>query len=77
MAEISKSRESKFSWVSEKDISFEKDISIPDNLQEIVDNAPAEDVELARYLQGLLIEDKITLDEVNFLIDSKVFENRS
>lgn len=72
MAKISKKKEDKFSWQSEEDIEFEKSVSIPNNLQEIVNNAPSGDQEKAKYLQSLLEDEVITIDEVNFLIDSGV-----
>lgn len=67
-------RKARFTITSPDEIQVSEGISIPKNLEPIVANAPKDDQAAAKYLQDLVANQIITIDEVGFLLDSGAFE---
>lgn len=62
----------RFNW-EPSDVTISKTPSIPRNLKPIVAKAPKSDTEIGGYLLNLLKKGTISSDEVNFLLESRIF----
>lgn len=49
--------------------------NIPDNLKDVISNAPQGSRAIGQYLKDLVANDTITTDDVTFLIDSGALQN--
>lgn len=59
----------RYSW-TEGDFTVLDGISLPDDLKDVVSNAPKDDKAIGKYLKGLLSKGDITQDDIVFLLQS-------
>lgn len=64
----------RYDW-NDGDFIISDDIDLPDNLKDIVDNAPKKDESIGQYLKDLVAAGTITTDDVTFLIESGALQN--
>jgi hypothetical protein len=59
----------RYNWGAD-DITISNTVDLPDYLKKVVSDAPKDDKAKGQYLQGLVTEDKITQDDIIFLLES-------
>jgi hypothetical protein len=67
-------RTTRYDW-NDEDFTVSKNIDLPDDLIDIVSKAPKGDEAIGKYLKDLVANDIITIDDIDFLINSGALQN--